>query len=147
MADVAIVGPDDGEILEIGPAVRMRILEDGRTTGHRLGIAVGTLAPHTAGPPQHRHYEHDEGFYVISGLLRFTIGDREHDAVPGTLVMVPPGVPHTFANPGDPPAHALSPFTPATYTRYFRELRDTAPDELAALMARYATVITDQYTP
>ena len=146
MAEVSIIGPNDGETLQIGPAVRMRILEDGHTTGHRLGIAEGTLAPHTTGPPQHRHAQHDEGFYVISGLLRFTVGDRDYDAGPGgPLVMVPPGVPHTFANPGDEPAHTLTTFTPAAYTHYFRELRYAAPDKLEALMARYATVITDQY--
>src|SRR5689334_19790337 len=115
MADVSIIGPDDGELIQIGPAVQMRILEDGSTTGHRLGIAVGTLAPRTAGPPQHRHAEHDEGFYVISGLLRFTVGERQHDVVAGTLVVVPPGVPHTFANPGAEPATALCTFTPSTY--------------------------------
>ena len=147
MAEVSVVGPEDGESLQIGPAVRMRILEDGSTTGHRLGIAEGTLAPRTAGPPQHRHAEHDEGFYVISGLLRFTVGDQYYDAGPGTLVMVPPGVPHTFANPGDEPARALSTFTPATYTQYFRELGATDPGQLEELMARYATVITDQYAP
>jgi mannose-6-phosphate isomerase-like protein (cupin superfamily) len=147
MNQVSVVGPDDGEALHIGPAVRMRILEDGSTTGHRLGVAEGTLAPRTPGPPQHRHALHDEGFYVISGLLRFTVGDRQYDAGPGTLVMVPPGVPHTFANPGDEPAHALTTFTPSDYTRYFRELRDARPDELEALMARYATVITDQFAP
>ena len=57
-----------------GP-VRMRILEDGSTTAHRLGMGEITIAPHTAGPPQHRHGQHDEGFYVVSGTVRFTVGD------------------------------------------------------------------------
>ncbi|WP_433802536.1 cupin domain-containing protein [Actinomycetospora sp. CA-084318] len=147
MAEVSVVGPDDAERLQIGSAVTTRILEDGTTTGHRLGVAEGTIAPHTAGPPQHRHALHDEGFYVISGLLRFTVGDREYDAAPGTLVTVPPGVPHTFANPGDEPARALTTFTPASYTAYFRELAATRPDEIEDLMARYATVITEEYAP
>jgi mannose-6-phosphate isomerase-like protein (cupin superfamily) len=131
----------------------MRILEDGSTTGHRLAVAEGTLAPHTPGPPQHRHALHDEGFYVVSGIVRFTIGDREHDARPGTLVMVPPGAPHTFANPGDEPAVLLTTFTPDHYVQYFRDLRDasaagppTARD-LDAVMARYATERSTEYAP
>jgi hypothetical protein len=56
-------------------------------------------------------------------------------------------VPHTFANPGDDPARMFCTFTPAGYTHYFRELRDTPPDQLAELMARYDTVITDEYAP
>ena len=37
MTDISMVGPDGGELVLTGP-VRMRILEDGSTTGHRLGI-------------------------------------------------------------------------------------------------------------
>jgi hypothetical protein len=64
MTDVSLVGPADGEVLQLGPT-RLRILEDGRTTQHRLGLAEITLAPHTAGPPQHRHAAHDHA-HVMS---------------------------------------------------------------------------------
>lgn len=145
MTDVSIVTPDGGEVIELGPA-RIRILEDGGTTAHRLGIGEITLAPHSAGPPQHRHAQHDEGFYVVSGTARFTVGHTEYDAPTGTLVMVPPGVPHTFANPGDQPVVLLNTFTPDLYVRYFRDLRDTLASgrELTAqttaeVMGRYAT--------
>jgi quercetin dioxygenase-like cupin family protein len=37
---------------------------------------MAALAPHTDGPPQHRHAQHDEGFYVISGTVRFTVGQQ-----------------------------------------------------------------------
>jgi mannose-6-phosphate isomerase-like protein (cupin superfamily) len=50
------------------------------TTGYRLGIGEITLAPHTDGPPQHRHARHDEGFYVASGTARFTVGETVYDA-------------------------------------------------------------------
>ncbi|MDV6287259.1 cupin domain-containing protein [Streptomyces sp. UP1A-1] len=97
---VSVTGPGEGETIVLG-STRMRVLEDGSHTGHRLAIAESVLAPHTQGPPQHRHGRHDEGFYVLSGTVRFTVGAEVHDATPGTLVMVPPGVPHTFANPTD----------------------------------------------
>jgi len=100
---VSVVGPDDGETILLG-TTRLRILEDGSNTGHRLGLAESVLAPHTPGPPQHRHAQHDEGFYVISGTVRFTVGAEDHDATAGTLVMVPPGAPHTFANVTDRPS-------------------------------------------
>lgn len=125
---------------------RMRVLEDGSHTGHRLAITESVLAPHTQGPPQHRHSRHDEGFYVLSGTVRFTVGDEEHDATTGTLVMVPPGTPHTFANPTDRPAVMLSTFTPDLYVQYFRDLqraladgRPPTPSAPLAAMSRYAT--------
>ncbi|MGW4562399.1 cupin domain-containing protein [Streptomyces sp. NPDC004561] len=142
---VSVVGPEDGETILLG-TTRMRVLEDGSNTGHRLGLAESVLAPHTPGPPQHRHARHDEGFYVISGTVRFTVGDEEYDATAGTLVMVPPGAPHTFANTTDRPAVMLSTFTPDLYVQYFRDLRDMfadgrAPDPQAHIevMSRYAT--------
>ena len=82
MTLVSIVGPHDGEVPLTG-AVTMRILEDGSTTGHRLGIGEITIAPHTEGPQQHRHAQHDEGFYVVSGTARFTVGTDVHDAAGG----------------------------------------------------------------
>ena len=142
---VSVVGPDDGETIVLG-TTRMRVLEDGSNTGHRLGMAESVLAPHTPGPPQHRHAEHDEGFYIISGTVRFTVGKRDYDATPGTLVMVPPGAPHTFANITDQPAVMLSTFTPDLYVQYFRDLRDMVaegqdltPQASIRTMSRYAT--------
>lgn len=153
MTAVSIIGPHDGEQIRLSPTVQMRVLEDGSTTGHRLGMSLSTLGPHSPGPPQHRHLRHDEGFYVVSGVLRFTIGDEDHDAGPGTLVMVPPGAPHAFANPSDEPAQLLTSFTPAFYVQYFRHMRDLAVDgppsaqDLEAVMAQYATEVSDQYAP
>ncbi|HEY0816061.1 MAG TPA: cupin domain-containing protein [Pseudonocardia sp.] len=152
MVPVSIVGPDEGEVIPLGPGAQMRVLEDGSNTRHRLGISVSTLSPHTPGPPQHRHAQHEEGFYVISGTVRFTVGEQDHDAGPGTLVMVPTGAPHTFANPADEPAVMLTTFTPDLYVQYFRDLSNAgpggpSPDELAATMARYATETSSEYAP
>jgi mannose-6-phosphate isomerase-like protein (cupin superfamily) len=144
--EVAIVRPDDGEAIQIGP-IRMRILEDGSTTDHRLGVGEITLPPHTSGPPQHRHARHDEGFYVVAGTAQFTVGEKTYDAPAGTLVMVPPGAPHTFANRGDETAVLLNTFTPDLYVQYFRDLRDMiaggqelTPEATIAALSRYATI-------
>jgi mannose-6-phosphate isomerase-like protein (cupin superfamily) len=123
VSQIRVTCSDDGEVALSGP-VSLRILEDGSTTAHRLGVAEIVIAPRTEGPPQHRHGEHDEGFYVVSGTVRFTSGDTWFDAPARTLVMVPPGAPHSFANPGDETAVVLNTFTPDLYIGYFRELRD-----------------------
>ncbi|MGH3155017.1 MAG: cupin domain-containing protein, partial [Streptosporangiaceae bacterium] len=136
----------------LGPA-QIRILEDGSATSHRLGIGEITLAPRSPGPPQHRHARHDEGFYVVSGVARFTVGDTSHDAPAGTLVMVPPGAPHTFANPGDEPLVMLNTFTPDLYVQYFRDMRAMfeahgvpSQQATAEVMARYDTTVADGYS-
>ena len=151
MTQVSVVGPDGGEAIQLGP-IQMRILEDGRTTGHRLGVGEITIPPGTTGPPQHRHAQHDEGFYVVSGTARFTVGDTSYDATAGTLVMVPPGAPHTFANPGAEPVVLLNTFTPDLYVRYFRDLRrmiadgqPLTPESTERAMSRYATETAADY--
>jgi oxalate decarboxylase/phosphoglucose isomerase-like protein (cupin superfamily) len=75
------------------------------------------------------------------------VGEKSYDAPAGSLVMVPPGAPHTFANPGDQPLVLLNTFTPDLYVGYFRDLHDmiAAGQPLSApviqtAMARYATI-------
>ena len=75
------------------------------------------------------------------------MADQAYDAGPGSLVMVPPGAPHTFANPGDEPVVLLNTFTPDLYVQYFRDLRDMIAagqpltgDAVVGVMARYDTV-------
>ncbi|MEU6609571.1 cupin domain-containing protein [Streptomyces shenzhenensis] len=153
MVEVSIVGPGDGELFVNGPS-QIRILEDGSSTNHRLGIGEITIPPHTPGPPQHRHAQHDEGFYVLSGSVRFTVGQTDYDAGVGTWVMVPPGAPHTFANVSDEPAAMLNTFTPDLYVQYFRDLKDMVesgqpltPDSVAAVWTKYGTEPSTEYAP
>ena len=61
--------------------------------------------------------------------------------------MIPPGVPHTFANDGDESLVLLNTFTPDFYVQYFRDLRDMvqagqpiSAETVTSVMARYGTV-------
>lgn len=144
---IAFVSPGEGEIVSVG-LMRIRILEDGGHTQHRLGVVEVTLPPHVDGPPQHIHYEHEETFYVISGFPTFTCGTDTITAELGTLVIAPVGVPHTFANLGHVPVIMLCTVTPDLYIDYFRELDALStgptgldPRSVAEVMARYATEI------
>jgi pimeloyl-ACP methyl ester carboxylesterase/mannose-6-phosphate isomerase-like protein (cupin superfamily) len=145
MTKASVTGPGGGEVIRLGPTT-MRILEDGSTTAHRLGMGEITVAPHSDGPTQHRHARHDEGFYVVSGTARFTVGTETYDAPAGSLAMIPPGAPHTFANHGDEPLVLLNTFTPDLYVHYFRDLRamieqggTLTPEATQQVMSRYAT--------
>ncbi len=151
MTKASVTGPHGGEVIQLGPTT-MRILEDGTTTAHRLGLGEITVAPHTDGPPQHRHARHDEGFYVVSGTARFTVGTETYDAPAGSLAMIPPGAPHTFANPGGEPLVMLNTFTPDLYVQYFRDLREMigqggalTPAATGQVMSRYATEPATSY--
>jgi mannose-6-phosphate isomerase-like protein (cupin superfamily) len=142
---IAIVSAGAAEIVSAGP-MRVRILEDGGHTQHRLGVIEVTIPPHVDGPPQHIHHGHEETFYVVSGTPTFTCGTDTITAELGTLVTAPIGTPHTFGNPSDVSAIMLCTITPDLYIDYFRELDALStgttgldPRAVAEIMARYAT--------
>jgi oxalate decarboxylase/phosphoglucose isomerase-like protein (cupin superfamily) len=82
---------------------------------------------------------------VVAGTARFTVGDTQHEVPAGTLVSVPIGAVHTFANQAEQPAIILNTFSPDFYVGYFRDLSKLAssgemtPEAIVAVMARYAT--------
>ena len=144
---VNVVPADGGDLLVAGPVVH-RVLEDGSSTGGRLGLLEGRYPPGWTGPPPHVHREHEETFYVLSGAVRFTSGTAQHVLTAGGLFVAPVGVPHGFGNASaDEPAQLLITVTPQRYIGYFRDLQDLQPGpdgmldpaDIAALMARYAT--------
>jgi quercetin dioxygenase-like cupin family protein len=73
---------------------------DGELLAIDLELAPGGRVP--AG--LHRHPEQEERFEVARGRMRFRIRRERIFAGPGEAVVVPPGVPHDFANAGDEPA-------------------------------------------
>ena len=145
MATTNLVAAGTAEIIRVG-GITMRVLEDGSRTDNRIGAFEITVPPRTVGPPRHAHHMHDETFLVISGAVRFTVGDEGRDAFQGDYVVVPIDAPHTFANPFDEPAVFFNSFTPAFYVNYFRELEQLlaggppSREQITAVMARYATI-------
>ena len=82
------------------------------------------------GPPLHYHTREDETFYVLEGLVKFQIGQREHVLGPGATVHAPRNVVHCFHNDTAQPARLLIQVTPAgSFDRYVEEVGE--PFDLA----------------
>lgn len=75
----------------------------GSTDGELLAFDLD-LRPGGAVPIAHVHPIQSERFEVLEGEIRFRLGLRTRHAGPGDIVLVDPGVAHSFANPGDEPA-------------------------------------------
>jgi quercetin dioxygenase-like cupin family protein len=69
------------------------------TGGELLAFELG-LRPGGAAPIPHVHPIQTERFEVLEGRMTFRLGLRKIQAAPGDVVEVPPGVAHSFANPG-----------------------------------------------
>lgn len=76
---------------EIAPGLARAVVD----YGEKLMLAEFTLTAGTALPP-HAH-PHEQITYVLSGTLRFTLGDATMELGPGDSCLSPSGVPHTAA--------------------------------------------------
>jgi mannose-6-phosphate isomerase-like protein (cupin superfamily) len=81
----------------------------------RFNLSVITIQPQRDGPPLHQHAAEDDSFYMLDGELTFVVDGEEVVAGPGTFVLVPPEVPHTFANRGHVPARFVNVHAPAGF--------------------------------
>jgi len=98
----------------------MSALAEGEDTGGRLTV-FEILFPPDSGPPLHVHEREDEAFYVLEGSLSVRMGDEEFEALAGSFVFQPRGIPHTFRSSGDG-ARVLLLVTPSGFEGYFRAL-------------------------
>jgi len=64
---------------------------------------------------QHVHADEDDSFYILEGELTFTVEDEVVVAGPGTFVLVPPGLQHTFRNDGDTVVRMVNIHAPAGF--------------------------------
>ena len=81
----------------------------------RFNLAVITIAPHADGPGEHAHPAEDDAFYILEGELSFTVEGEDVVAGPGTFVLVPPGVRHSFANRGGAVVRLVNVHAPAGF--------------------------------
>ena len=96
--------------------------------------------------PPHIHHNEDEAMYVLEGECTVRVGERTQTLAPGTFVLMPRGIVHTFSNPGTVAARVIVISSPGAVIRYFEEaaeLTNASPtgqpdmDQLAALAGRY----------
>ena len=81
------------------------------------------IGPPEAGPPPNIHYQQDEAFYVLEGVLSFLRGDETIEAGPGSLVWIPRGTLHTFKYVGQSMGKVLLASTfPGSHERFFRDV-------------------------
>lgn len=72
-----------------------------------------------SGPSWHTHSRETEVFVVVSSTFRFWCGDQSFEAGPGSVVALPPHVPHQWFNIGEEPGRLFAVVTPAAFEQMF----------------------------
>lgn len=105
----------EGNLAKYGPpghtgTVNVRLTD--RTFCPGFEMVLGRLEP---GAQAHRHHHDDEhqAMYVLKGSARVTLGDEApRDCGPGTIVRIPPGLPHHVINAADEPLELMIVYSP-----------------------------------
>ena len=108
---------DGGRVVWFGSA-RMTIKVAARDTGGAFSL-VEVVAPAGWSPPLHIQHDEEEAFLVLEGTMTFRCGERTVTAGPGSVTVIPRGVPHTFVVEGSEPARFLNLATPGGVDEFF----------------------------
>jgi quercetin dioxygenase-like cupin family protein len=132
-AGATVIGPRDGDRLERDDRIAtIKIARD------ELVLVVFDLRPGFGGPKAHVHRRQVDAFYVVDGEPELRVGDDTIRGEPGLFVAAPPGVVHSFANPGPGSARVVNVHAPGcSFDEYLNVLDDTADEIDEATHARY----------
>ena len=79
---------DDVPAQELAPGVHRRFVTTERMTVARFALTRGSVVP------RHSH-DHEQVSYVVSGVLRFTVGGDEFLVRAGEALQIPPWAEHS----------------------------------------------------
>lgn len=112
------LAPGEGEPLWFNGGFAVLKATSDQTDGHFAAMEL--LAPKGFASPVHIHRAEDEFFVVLDGAVRVRHGDEVIDAVAGSLVYGPRGVPHGF-HVDSAEARLLLFFGPGGVEGFFRD--------------------------
>jgi quercetin dioxygenase-like cupin family protein len=142
-----VVRPGEGETISgrAGGYTVTTKATDADTDG-RYAFQEMTVAAGFPWLPAHIHHNEDEALYGLEGEVTVRVGDDVHVVGPGTYVLMPRDIVHTFANPGTVAVRVLVISSPGAVIGYFKEaaaLTNASPSgqpdmaQLSALAASY----------
>lgn len=137
--DHAVVSYPDGPKVGRAPHGSPILLH---ATGDQTDGVFGmweTFVPPGKGPEPHTHTRETEVFRVITGTFRFTCGEETFNAPAGTVVTLPPHVPHGWVNIGDTMGQVMAIVSPAGFEQLFLEiakLDNPTPRDVALIEQR-----------
>jgi mannose-6-phosphate isomerase-like protein (cupin superfamily) len=144
-------GPGEGERHAMGSS-EVVIKAGGGDAAGSFFLSESTIEPGFPGPPPHRHERLHDMFYVLEGTLMVRLGDQAREVGAGTFICVPPGVVHTFSNPGAHPVQFLNFNTPSGWENYMRDLAAAAqagplsPETIGEIASRYDFMRAERIT-
>ena len=99
------------------PTMRAVFHADCEETDDAYSVSEWRLEPGSDGPGAHSHEANDEIFRIVEGTMSVLVGEEWIDAPAGSVIVVPAGVTHDFANRTDAPAALFNVFIPGGFEK------------------------------
>ena len=146
-----ILGPDDGEAVDLGSA-GVRFMAWAEETGGGFSLVEHPIPPKTLVAPLHFHEREDEYSFVLEGRMGAKLGDDVVYAEVGDFAFKPREQWHTFWNPDDTPCRILEIIAPGGFEHFFEQMAalvagEFDPEKLAELGGRYGLHFQPESVP
>jgi mannose-6-phosphate isomerase-like protein (cupin superfamily) len=116
-----VLGPGDGAPLTfVGISTRIKVRSE--QTNGAWTLIESIVDPRFGGFKVHSHKRTTETFYVLEGTITFQLDGNPVEAQPGSLILVPPGVRHTYSNPSAVRARYLLLISPGGFEKFLEGL-------------------------
>jgi quercetin dioxygenase-like cupin family protein len=139
-----VVKPGEGRSVWLG-GMGVVFKVSGADTGGAFAVVEHPIEPGRLVLP-HVHTHEDEYSYVLEGTIGARVGDHEVVAGPGSYLIKPRGLMHTFWNAGPGPARLLEVISPAGFEAYFAELAEAGdPGRRQELATKYGVTYSSDW--
>ena len=118
---MSLPGTDERPLIHPVTGERIVFRQRSRDTNGELLEMNLFLAPKGFIAAAHVHPNQEERFEIAGAPVTFKVAGKERLYQPGEVVVVPPGTPHVWWNPGTEEAATLVQFRPALNTETFFE--------------------------
>ena len=143
--EVRLIGPKGGNGYQAG-VNELNIMVRAQDSGGAFELIEEVCKPGFVSR-LHRHNDRSQTFYIVEGDAKVIVGGENFEAVQGSCVHVPPGVPHQIESEGG--MKMLMVYTPGGMEKLFSAVQDLTPEQAqdpeftAALTASHDTIMMD----
>ncbi|MDP9074049.1 MAG: cupin domain-containing protein [Actinomycetota bacterium] len=141
--DGYMLGNDEGDSIWFFNT--LTTVKAGGEDTHGAFTLMQYLLPPGFGPPPHIHHREDEAFYVLEGEFDVTCGKHSWRATPGSFILLPRGITHSFQTWETSAVKLLQVTSPAQFEHYAAEMGEAAtsmtlPEPAAPDMAKVLAI-------
>ncbi len=133
---------EEGRSITVAPQEEVTVKVASHQTNYSYCVLELTAGPNVS-PPLHLHQREDEIFEILDGRFLFSLDGKIVEVSPGTTVVVPRNMPHSWRNISDSPGRMMLIFIPGGIDELFEAMASipTSDPAFPQLAERHGTLV------